>query len=317
MRVSVPGNILLLGEYAVLEEGGLGLAMAVERRVQISARPAEGLSVEGSWPGSALSWTPRAPSASPLVSAAVDAVARWLGDAGRQRPAWSTHISVDSSAFFLSDGRKSGLGSSAAVTVGLVCALLGAVVRRDTMPAGTVPLLALQAHRAAQGGAGSGYDVTCSFYGGCGVFRGGAAPGWEPCRLSWDPSVALFPGPAPVSTPEAVRRYTKWKQGSPGAAKEFLDESNHCVRAFVRAPSPGEAARRLRDCARLGIAIGDAIGVPARISVPPGLDSEVCKALGAGNELGACLFSSESPAPPEQAGVQRIPLSKGGVTWEE
>jgi len=317
MRLSVPGNILLLGEYAVLEEGGLGLAMAVERRVQISARPAEGLSVEGSWPGSALSWTPRAPSASPLVSAAFDAVEKWLRDAGTERPAWSTRINVDSSAFFLSDGRKSGLGSSAAVTVGLVCALLGATVRRDNIPAGAIPLLALQAHRAAQGGAGSGYDVTCSFHGGCGVFRGGAAPGWEPCRLSWDPSLVLFSGPAPVSTPEAVRRYEKWKQRSPGAAKEFLDESNHCVRAFVRASSTGEAARRLRDCTRLGIAVGDAIGVPARISVPPNLDSDVCKALGAGNELGACLLPPSSPAPPEQAGVQRIPLSEGGVTWEE
>ena len=29
-RFTVPGNLLLAGEYAVLEEGGLGLARAVE-----------------------------------------------------------------------------------------------------------------------------------------------------------------------------------------------------------------------------------------------------------------------------------------------
>jgi mevalonate kinase len=39
MRASVPANLLLLGEYAVLEEGGLGLAVAVDPRVRISAAP--------------------------------------------------------------------------------------------------------------------------------------------------------------------------------------------------------------------------------------------------------------------------------------
>ena len=34
-ELSAPGNLLLMGEYAVLEEDGRGLAMAVERRATL------------------------------------------------------------------------------------------------------------------------------------------------------------------------------------------------------------------------------------------------------------------------------------------
>ena len=49
--LSAPANLLLLGEYAVLEEGGLGLALAVERRARITVEPSDGLEVLGRRPG--------------------------------------------------------------------------------------------------------------------------------------------------------------------------------------------------------------------------------------------------------------------------
>jgi phosphomevalonate kinase len=316
VRLSVPGNILLLGEYAVLEEGGLGLAMAVDRRARITCQPSGGLAVTGSWPGSTLAWTPREPDASPIVTAAVAAVEQWQRRAGAGTEPWKTHISVDSSAFFLSDGRKSGLGSSAAVTVGIVCALLDAAGRGDAVRDGTAALLAIQAHRNAQGGAGSGYDVTCSFHGGLGLFRGGALPSWEPCTLPWLPTVYLFTGKAPVSSPQAVRRYTEWKERSPGSAREFLDESNRNVLTFIRASTAAEALQSLGDCKRLGISLGAAIGVSARLSLPPGLDERGCKAVGAGNELGACLLETDAPRE-GIPGLLEAPLSRKGVLWED
>jgi phosphomevalonate kinase len=306
MRLSVPGNLLLLGEYAVLEDGGLGLAAAVDRRVRCTVEAAPGLSVRGTWPGGAVQWTPSSPGDGPLVPAVVEIVEQWFVDSGAGRPALRAAMELDSAPFFLPGGRKSGLGSSAAVTVALTCALLAAGGRADAVRDGTAFRLAVQAHRRAQGGAGSGYDVACSFHGGLGLFHGGAEPRWEPCRLSWTPSLLLFSGPAPVSTAPAVRRYSEWKARCPAEARAFLEASNRAVAAFVRAGSEAEACARLAECRDLGISLGRSIGVSAEVPVPEGLEARWCKAAGAGNELGVCLRAAAGGPPADR-----------GVTWEE
>ena len=219
VRLTVPGNILLLGEYAVLEEGGLGLAMAVDIRVRVEASPAESLLIEALWSGSTLSWTPGRPGESLLIDAVVDAVTWWL------RRECGARIRVDSTDFFSTDGRKSGLGSSAAVSVALVCGLLHAAGALSAARGLEARMLAMRAHRRAQGGRGSGYDIVTSFHGGTGLFRGGADPGWDPCALSGDPRVLIFAGPAPVSTADAVSCYGRWKERNPGAARDYLQES--------------------------------------------------------------------------------------------
>ena len=103
VRLTVPGNILLLGEYAVLEEGGLGLAMAVSERVRFDSMPAETLRIESRWPGASVSWTTEHREASPLISSVVDTIAEQLG------PCPGAAVTVDSTAFFSPDGRKSGV----------------------------------------------------------------------------------------------------------------------------------------------------------------------------------------------------------------
>jgi phosphomevalonate kinase len=317
MRISVPGNILLLGEYAVLEDGGVGLAMAVERRVRISSEPSDGLSIEGAWQGARHLWTLSERSAIPIADAAVAVVGTWLEATGSMPRSWDRRILVDSSALFRADGRKSGLGSSAAVAVGLVCALLDAAGVPGGQRDSAAPGLALLAHRRAQGGGGSGYDVTCSFHGGMGIFHGGAFPSWEPCTLAWKPVVFLFNGPRPVSTADAVGRYARWKEEHPGEAAEFLEGSNRGVLGFVRARSAAEAARCFESCRQLGLALGDAIGVPSRIEPPPRPESSCCKSLGAGNELGACLLPEDDAARTDSGELERARVSEGGVRWEE
>ena len=313
--MSIPGSILVLGEYAILEEGGLGLAVAVDQRVRIDILASEELCIDGVWPGGALSWTPRQPSASPLITAVVDEVELWLREQSRGTALRGARLRVDSSALFGPDGRKSGLGSSAAVTVGLVCALLEASGFRPDPADPAVLALAVEAHRRAQGGRGSGYDVSCSWHGGMGIFRGGARPGWEPCRLWEDRVICTFPGPSPVSTSQAIRRYTRWKESSPEAARRFLAESNRGVSGFVHAQTGVEAAAHLRACRELGRSLGAAIGVTAEIETPPGLDAAWCKALGAGNELGACLLpAGELPRGTE---IQPLAVSREGILWEE
>jgi phosphomevalonate kinase len=303
LTLSAPGNLLLMGEYAVLEEGGLGLALAVEPRVRLQAWPALRLQVESSWPGSTAS--------SPFVEAAVQAAAQHLG-----RPCTGA-LHVDSSAFFSPGGRKTGLGSSAAVTVSLVCALLSLGGRPDTARSAEAARLAVRAHRLAQQGRGSGYDVLASFHGGFGMFRGGDTPAWEPCRLPAGVKLLLVPGPAPVSTAEAVRLYRQWKSTNPSEARDFLRDSNDNIQTFLRSPTVDHLCRALAVARGLGTELGRLLGVPAELAVPGGLDPRWCKALGAGNELGLCLLPPGAGRPAGAADFWFVRPAETGVSWAE
>ena len=144
MRITAPGNLLLLGEYAVLEPGGLGLALAVEKRVRIETSRSDRLVIAGTWGREEVLWTEDAgPDSSPLLTAVVEESrdwirtqrpgirgarpgireARWEGAsaAGASIPDFTQlspmGIVVDSTALFTSDGIKAGYGSSAAVAI--------------------------------------------------------------------------------------------------------------------------------------------------------------------------------------------------------
>jgi len=303
MKVSAPGNVILLGEYAVLEEGGLGVAFAVDKRVRLEVEPARSLSVHGIWPGGSFEWTPGCEEGNPIVSAAYEAV-RSKCEVPAQR------IQVDSSELYSRDGRKAGFGSSAAVTVALISAFR-ASGRLDR----TTPRLALRAHRLAQGGTGSGYDVLCSYYGGWGLFQGGVKPSWEPHDPLVRIRVHLFPGPRPVSTQNAIQSFLQWKEKRTTAAARFIEESNSNAKAFLEAKSAREAEAAFRRARDTGIMIGDEIGVQARMPVPPGVDPELCKALGAGNELGIYLQVPGAPEPPPDSGLIHEQVSYG-ISWQ-
>ncbi len=311
LRVSVPGNILLLGEYAVLEEGSLGAAVAVEKRVRLEAEPAHALSVEGIWPGGSLQWTPQGESGSPIVTAAYAAVREWMRAQGSAREIPSLRIRIDSSELYSQQGRKAGFGSSAAVAVALVT-----VFRASGRLDGTIPRLALAAHRAAQEGVGSGYDVYCSWSGGWGLFHGGLTPSWEPRQPRVDSQLYLFPGPAAVSTLSAIQLFHQWMAREKNRARRLVEESNDNVTAFLQAGSAEEAVAAFRKGRDTGIALGDAIGVEARIPTPAGVDPEMCKSLGAGNELGAYLKAPGWPEPPVESGLTRVSVSASGITWQ-
>jgi len=216
-RISAPGNLLLGGEYAVLEEGGLGIALAVEPRVHATMRPAQRLRVvgkTGAGPDIAHDTfdTPRSGSAPDLIPAVVSQALDFMAilshtTSERRRSLPAYRIDIDSSAFYRPDGRKRGFGSSAAVSVCLTAAVLQATgLNTETTAAHTVRL-ALEAHRAFQSGTGSGYDVFCSYHGGTGLFTGGTHPAWAPIDLSWLGSLAVFNNPSPVKTPGSIARY--------------------------------------------------------------------------------------------------------------
>jgi phosphomevalonate kinase len=309
VRVTVPGNLLLLGEYAVLEEGGVGLAVAMERRLTVEAEPADALTLTGGWgAGQGLRWSEADPGFSPLVTSVVAACRAYLDSLGKALP--RARIYVDSTPMY-AEGRKGGFGSSAAVAVGLVWTLL-ALAGAAPGP-GTVSEVALAAHRQAQGGRGSGYDVFASSYGGVGLFTGGERPAWEPLRLDWLNPLFLVRGSRSVSTPQAIERYREWCRRYPEKAGEFFRESSRCVLGFARARSRGEAASWLAGGRKLGLRLGERIGVDALLAAPAALTRGELKALGAGNELGL-FFPDPAPEPPP-AGLSRLVIAPEGPRW--
>lgn len=134
---SAPGKIVLAGEYAVLD-GEPAISMAVDRRAIVILDDSPDGECHVSTPGFSGS----------DVFRIVDAVCN------SSRPA--KKIEMDTRAFAV-DGKKTGIGSSAALTVALVAGL---------SESHEVLQEALQAHRAFQGGAGSGVDVATAVHGG-------------------------------------------------------------------------------------------------------------------------------------------------------
>lgn len=189
---SVPGKLMLAGEYAVLQPGGVALACATGALVQV--RPGQGgaprlFAFER--------WHDVGPGATGLAQmawrAAEEAQRRWqlpLGGAIELRVAGQI------------GGRKVGLGTSAAVTVAMLRGLLAALgQRRDDAE---IAEAARAAHASGQGG-GSGYDVTAIAHGGVVCYRRSpdrAAPLAWPADLA---IAALFTG-EPAPTADALAR---------------------------------------------------------------------------------------------------------------
>jgi phosphomevalonate kinase len=139
MRARAPGKLVVAGAYVVLD-GADALVLAVDRYAEADARV-------------------RDPSPSREVRAA-------FGD----RPA----PRVDVRAFY-TEGRKLGLGSSAAQLVAALGAEAVAKGPLDDEARREILVAATAAHQAAQGG-GSGIDVAASVYGGALSFNVGRAP---------------------------------------------------------------------------------------------------------------------------------------------
>lgn len=138
---SAPGKVVLSGEYAVLD-GAPAICMAVNRRAVAT--------VGDSPDGRCRVATPGREFANGEKFHIVEAVCG-------SRPELT--IELDTRAF-AEDGKKLGIGSSAALTAALVAALDGDVY-----------VDALAAHRRLQGGSGSGVDVATAVHGGLIEYR--------------------------------------------------------------------------------------------------------------------------------------------------
>lgn len=315
-HLTVPANLLLMGEYAVLEPGGLGIICAVDIKAGISITPSLKFCIKGYTGGDEIYWDMSGRHRNILFSSIINSIKTYFNKVDLKYELPHICITVDTRNFFSPRGRKRGFGSSAAVAAGITYALL--TLKDKTILPHDIFTCAVSAHRAAQGGKGSGYDIAASLFGGISLFTGGGTPLCRPCKIDWIPDIYLFNGPEKVKTVSAVNSYMKWKQDNPEKAGYFLTESNRIITEFEKARDWEKGEIIFKQYSRLSVWLGKEINVPAEItdSFLPGIvreNSLIYKALGAGNELGA-FFSSDYPETIDPY-VLKITISQQGTIW--
>lgn len=210
IRTSAPGKVVVTGEYAVLD-GGPAVVMAVDRRAKVCVSAGEGgwhrLSAPGLLDGTvdfvvdrSGEVKERAGSSRAAVDLSLVAEVMKAAGAHRREP---LRLDLDTRPFFREgvEPRKLGFGSSAAIAVALTAALM-----HDDEQQQDLLRTAVSAHRAWQGGRGSGVDVAAAVQGGVLAFRAAADPAVEPLRWPDGLHYRLLWSGRPASTRAKVRQ---------------------------------------------------------------------------------------------------------------
>lgn len=301
---SAPGKLVLLGEYAVLEGApALVLATAQRARVRLSPLPTgpSQLHARPLFERELLfEWTPQGcPDwrRNELTTADRGRLA-WLGGLleGLALRGWwprqPVAAELDTRAFHGADGRKLGLGSSAALTVALAGA--GAAAAGAGREPSLEELVAL--HCALQRGSGSGIDVAASLYGGALRYRlEQGRPRAQPVRLPAGITLLAVASGIPVSTPAALEHLHQWASAHPEAwadlrCRLMTAASDGAAAVDAGAAELEEALAGFARCLEeleavsgLGEVCGDVHASPRRLAAEAGA---VYKPSGAGGDLG-------------------------------
>ncbi|GIO27478.1 phosphomevalonate kinase [Ornithinibacillus bavariensis] len=171
MTIQVPGKLMIAGEFAVLEPYQKLAVMAVNRFVYVTIKPADKKRITlekfhlqdiqwdvDNYRVTIYSDDPRVN----FVQGALDVACLYLIEKGI--PIQNVSLHIKSELDDKSTGKKFGLGSSAAVVVGVISAILAFHLEKEPSPL-LIFKLASISHVKAQGN-GSGADVAASSYGG-------------------------------------------------------------------------------------------------------------------------------------------------------
>ena len=306
------GSVLLLGEYAITKNSSPGISVSILPEVKVSFSKSNVSKIEGRMGKEVFFWTETGSN-----SSLFDAIVKICGP-----PAGI--IDVDSSGF-LSGSRKLGIGSSAAVALTTVAALI--ISRENSWPVNDYNSVrtgifskALLAHRKMQGGRGSGYDLLTSLTGGTVNFVGGKLPSVVSQRSSL-PLIFLVEGESSMSTKYALSKYERWAINDVQAANDFRESSRLIVENFLSAEDESEQCIAIKQGGELLEALGEKIGVDVE---PPELKKRLdvfrkagwsAKPVGAGGELGVAVAPKGSMPPPGILGVP-IEITEKGLHWQ-
>jgi mevalonate kinase len=267
VSVSAPGKLFLVGEYAVLA-GATAAVAAIDRRA-VARFPAV------------------AEPSSAIVREAVRAARAHLAARGLAVPAGAPE--VDSRE--LNDGAaKLGLGSSAAVTVAAIGALLAAAGEDVASARGQILELALAAHRAAQGGRGSGGDVMAAVTGGVIAFASGTGPSrrLRALPLNVPGQLVVFRAGLPTTTVDHLLAVERLAAQAPAAHAVHMAAIADAAEAFLRAYDRADVSEAIAAIAASHDALG-ALGAAADVPIAT---PTVARAAELARSLGGAAKSS-------------------------
>lgn len=148
-----------------------------------------------------------------------------------------------------------GLGSSAAVTVATLAAVIGA--QGKTLDPGYLLASGAKIIRKVQGGVGSGADVAASTYGGCLRYF---AETQEAVKLSATPQLTVLYSGSKTPTPEVIAIVEEYRKKQPETYAELDKLIGKCVQRAFEAASRGDWAT-MGELMNINQGLMDALGV--------------------------------------------------------
>lgn len=255
---SAPGKLYIAGEYAVVEPGYPAIIAAIDKSVTVNIERKETCG-RIQWANATLDLRRSATNqwntdgnVSPFrfVLSAIERTERYIQSLGKQLGVYQLSVSSDLTR---KDGRKYGLGSSAAVTVACTKAILAFYDVKIEQQ--IVFKLAALAHLAVQGNGSCG-DIAAAVYGGWIAYtsfdRKWLAPfislenDWlELLEMDW-PKLSIQPlvlpmelhlivgwTGTPASTAKLINRVEKARRGKEKGYQHFLKQSKTCVEKMI------------------------------------------------------------------------------------
>jgi len=163
-------------------------------------------------------------------------------------------LRLDTAGFFMDD-RKLGLGSSAALTVALVAALMNQLGQWGKMTPSEALALCLRVHERFQGGIGSGADVATAYSGGTIRFQSGSMPVKTllpqglVCQFVWTG--------VPAGTTDYVKRLYAWRETHKTAYNRHFRHLGELSESAVSACGSNDLAQFLHLVAAYNKALSD------------------------------------------------------------
>jgi phosphomevalonate kinase len=273
VKCSAPGKVLWVGGYTVLERPNPALVTGVDKRVSAEINENSGSASSSSITFNLPDFNSRAvaiyensailgdnpPKEVSFVKTAVDYSLKYLQASGMEKELKTNFsITTKSDPAFGSGGAKSGLGSSAAVTVAAVGAVFSLHGKDLNSSRSVIHKIAQLAHSHAQGKIGSGFDVAAACFGGCEYSRYSPAfaenvdcstpqavknavdKAWDYSAREvkipedWIAAMGNVEGES-ASTSEMVKALKAWKDKAPEEYKELFGRVNETNKGGINA----------------------------------------------------------------------------------
>jgi mevalonate kinase len=286
IKLSLPGSLLLAGEYSILTPEGMGIYMAAGPRAIITLKEDRQFRLlfrmGRDWKESMYA------EKEPLWLAVKHAM-------GLESAPPTLKISIDTSTFY-NNGDSLGYKSSAAAIAGLLAVFHHRTIHEpDGIEKLIIPAIKAQKYFDKTS---TGIEIVAALLGGTGLFIGGEVPIWRNINIELPQGLGLIRN-SKISKTKALSNWNRWKSINESDWLQHKEFSNQLIEQFIAVADSSVYGHSndslnsfglLRSLGELGALLGESIDVPAKLTIE---DDSWIKSLGLGNEL-ALGLSNES-----------------------